>query len=255
MHAGHHGRYLIGKPISLMVLDYGLFKVHADGRIIGICGFLLRTDQNEAVLIDTGFPKHYAIDAQAASAADDLGKFGEVLRLTQENLPAGQLGLAGLTISDIDLLILTHSHIDHIGGLDDLPGVPVLLARAELDLPRPLYFGGHRPMEWPDRAYLTIDADTLIGPGFQALPSPGHAPGQLAFCVDLPHTGWVLLTSDAISRPAEVDEKFDTAPNPAQACTSAARLLAIAGQRNALIIYGHCPAQWPRLKKAPYVYD
>lgn len=248
------GGYLRGKPISLIVLDYGLFKVHANGRIIGICGFLLRTDENETVLIDTGFPKHYADDPVAASVADGLGSFGEVLSLTHLNLPAGQLALVGISLSDIDLLILTHSHIDHVGGIADLPGVPILLAAAERTLPRPLYFGKRQPMEWPDRTYLTIDGDCEIGPGFRALFSPGHAPGQLAFMVELPTIGAILLASDAISRPAEVDEQFDTAPNPALACASAARLLALASARDAFIIYGHCPQQWNVLKKAPFAY-
>ena len=246
--------YLTGRPISLMVLDYGLFKVHANGRVIGISGFLLRTDKGECVLIDTGFPKHYADDPDKAAAADGLGSFGEILHLTHDNLPKAQLALAGIAITDIDLLILTHSHIDHIGGIADLPGVPILLSSAERALPRPLYFGKHKPMAWPDADYVTIDGDHDIGPGFRALFSPGHAPGQLAFLIDLPQTGPVLLTSDAISRPAEVDEQFDTAPDPALACASAARLLAIAKDHSAFIIYGHCPDQWPRLKKAPDVY-
>jgi N-acyl homoserine lactone hydrolase len=246
--------YLKGKPISLMVLDYGLFKVHANGRVIGICGFLLRTDQDETVLIDTGFPRHYADDPTAASVADGLGSFGEVLHLTQTNLPAGQLALAGINLSDVDLFILTHSHIDHVGGIADLPDIPILLAGAERTLPRPLYFGKRQPMEWPDRTYITIDGDCDIGPGFRAFFAPGHAPGQLAFMVDLPKTGAVLLTSDAISRPAEVTERFDTAPNPAQASASAARLLALAATRDAFVIYGHCPQQWPLLKKSPETY-
>ena len=250
----HSCGYLKGNLISLMILDYGLFKVHANGRIIGICGFLLRTDHDETVLIDTGFPKHYADDPIAASAADGLGSFGEILTLAPTNLPAGQLALAGVGLADIDLLILSHSHIDHVGGLGDLPGMPILLAAAERALPRPLYFGKRQPMEWPDRPYLTIDGDCTIGPGFRAFFSPGHAPGQLAFMLDLPTTGAVLLTSDAISRPAEVEEKFDTAADPELACKSAARLLAMAAAADAFIIYGHCPEQWPTLKKAPHGY-
>lgn len=246
--------YLQGKPVSLMVLDYGLFKVHANGRVIGICGFLIRTDLNETVLIDAGFPKAYAEDPAAASLEDGLGSFGEVLHLTHRNLPESQLALAGISLADVSLFILTHSHIDHVGGITDLPDIPILLAAAERALPRPLYFGKRRPMDWPDRSYMTIENDCEIGPGFRALFSPGHAPGQLAFMVDLPNTGAVLLTSDAISRPAEVDEQFDTAPDHRTACNSAARLLDMATERQAFIIYGHCPAQWPLLKKSPQSY-
>ena len=246
--------YLRGKPISLMILDYGLFKVHANGRVIGICGFLLHTDQNEWVLIDTGFPRHYADDPHLAASQDGLGSFGEVLNLTHTNLPDAQLALAGICKSDLTLLILTHSHIDHVGGIADFPGVPILLSAAELALPRPLYFGKRQPIEWPLVDYLPINGDCDLGPGFRVLFSPGHAPGQLAFMVDLPQTGLVIITSDAISRPSEIDERFSTAPNPELAMQSAARLMVLAQDSGAFVIYGHCPAQWPKLKKVPDFY-
>ncbi|MEY3684375.1 MAG: hypothetical protein RLZZ394_206, partial [Actinomycetota bacterium] len=51
---------LKGRPISLSVLDFGLFQVHANGRIIGIPGALIETDAGERVLIDSGFPQKYA---------------------------------------------------------------------------------------------------------------------------------------------------------------------------------------------------
>ena len=246
---------LTGTPISLTVLDYGLFKVHANGRIIGICGFLIRTDAGEAVLIDTGFPPAYADDPARASATDGLGSFGDILTLSHENLPAGQLARCGLSCSDIDLLVLSHSHIDHVGGIADFPQAPILLSPPERALPRPLYFGQRRPMEWPARTYLTTTDDTDIGPGFRVFHTPGHVPGQLAFLITLPETGPVLLASDAISRPAEVTEAFDTAHDPAAAIISADRILTLAAQTGAMIIYGHCPAQWPSLRKAPEAYS
>lgn len=243
--------YIKGQVISLTVLDYGLFQVNANGRIIGIVGFLIRTDRAENILVDTGFPPAYAIDAAAASAADGLGRFGVVLDLTARNLPAAQLAQCGLTPADIDLLILTHSHIDHVGGIADFPAVPILRSAPEAALARPLYFGGKHPMEWPDATYLTIDKDTQIGPGLRVLFTPGHVPGQLALWVELPDSGPVLLTSDAISRPAEVEEGFDTADDPEAAIGSALRILKLADRAGALVIYGHCPAQWPVLPKAP----
>ena len=243
--------YIQGRVISLTVLDYGLFQVHANGRIIGIMGFLIRTDAGENILVDTGFPPAYAKDAGAARAADELGSFGVVLDLTACNLPAAQLALCGLTPADIDLLILTHSHIDHVGGLGGFPGVPILRSAPEAALPRPLYFGDTQPMDWPEATYLTIDKDTQIGPDLRVLFCPGHVAGQLALWVELPDSGSVLLTSDAISRPAEVVEGFDTADDPEAAISSALHILKLAERAGALVIYGHCPDQWPVLPKAP----
>jgi N-acyl homoserine lactone hydrolase len=243
-----------GRPERLWVLDYGLFRVHADARVIGIPGFAIRTDAGETILIDTGFPPDYATDAAAASARDGLGRFGEVLSLFAANLPAGQLALIGLSPADVDLVILTHSHIDHVGGIGGFPQAPILLAGAERALPAPLYFGDRRPMAWPARDYLAIDGDAEIAPGLQVLAVPGHVPGQLALWLDLPETGAVLLTSDAISRPAELAEGFADAADPAAAAASAARLLSLADATGAMVVYGHCPAQWPALRKAPDFY-
>ena len=108
---------LVGHPVSLSVLDFGLFTVHANGRIIGIPGFLITTSAGEHVLIDTGFPQKYADDVEAASIEDDLGAFGKILSLTHQNQPKAQLALLGLSTEDVDLVIITHTHIDHVGNI------------------------------------------------------------------------------------------------------------------------------------------
>lgn len=246
---------LKGRPLRMAVLDYGLFQVHANQRIIGICGYLIQTDAAENVLIDTGFPPKYAGDAEAASIKDDLTDFGRVLSITPDNLAPAQVALTGTDPADVTLMVQSHTHIDHVGFLDGFPGVPLVIAAAERALPRPLYWAGKQAMEWPARDYIELYGDAEIGPGFHAYLVPGHTPGQLAFLVELPKTGPVLLTSDAISRLAEIDTGFEGAWDPARAAESGARLLRIAEETKALVIFGHCPAQWPSLKKAPEWYD
>ncbi|MBL4768555.1 MAG: N-acyl homoserine lactonase family protein [Rhodobacteraceae bacterium] len=246
--------YLKGRPVSLHVLDYGLFKVHANGRVIGICGFLIQTDAGESVLVDSGFSQKYAEDKAAAAEQDKLYEFGEVLECEMANMPAAQLALAGVKPDEIDLHIVTHTHIDHVGGLGDFPHAPILISGDERRLPKPLYWGKVQPLEWPDQDYLVVEDDVEVGPGFRILISPGHAPGQLALMLELPETGMVLLTSDAISRPAEIDEKFAGSWDEAKAIVSADRLMALAKETGAFVIYGHSPEQWPTLKKSPEAY-
>ena len=240
---------LKGRPVSLTVLDYGFFRVHAGPRDIGLMGALIQTDAGERVLSDTGMPVKYAREPEAGRE-DGLDSFGHVLSLTEENLPAAQLALCG--VAEIDLLILTHTHVDHIGGIFDFPGVRTVIAAVERALPKPLYWTGGQPWDWPDRDWHLIDGDCDIGPGLRCYLCPGHAPGQLAFSITLPETGEVLWVSDAISRPAEVDEAFDTAWNPDEALKHAHRLLALPHD---FIIYGHGPDQWHRLRKAPAAYN
>ncbi|MEM6938765.1 MAG: MBL fold metallo-hydrolase [Pseudomonadota bacterium] len=245
---------LKGKPKRLTVLDYGLFEVHAGPRTIGICGYVIETDAGEVILIDTGFPEKYAQDADAATVEDALETFGRVLRLTSDNLPRAQLAKCGLQPEAVTLMIQSHTHIDHLGGLSDYRQAPMLIAAAERALDRPLYWSGKQPLAWPDRSYVLVESDTVLGSGFEVLLCPGHAPGQLAFVVDLPDTGCVVLTSDAISRPAEKEEGSEDAWDPDQAAHHAERLMALARDRGAFVIYGHCPAQWQQLKKAPQSY-
>jgi N-acyl homoserine lactone hydrolase len=246
---------LKGAPKRLAILDYGLFQVHANDRIIGISGFVIETDAGERILIDTGFPPKYARDPDGATRDDELDSFGRVLDITDAHMAPAQLNLVGISPGDIDVMIQSHTHIDHIGHMDGFPQAPIVMARAERALDRPLYWSGKQPMEWPDRTYVLLDQDQNIGPGFDAFLVPGHAPGQLAFMLTLPKTGPVLLTSDAISRPAELDEKFSGSWNEHLALQNGTRLMQLAQDTGAWVIYGHCPAQWPTLRKAPHWYD
>ena len=238
----------------LAILDFGLFRVHA-GRVIGIPGYLLETARGRHILIDTGFPEAYLTDPKGAARRDGLDSFGEIITLTPRETPAGQLALLGLSARDVDLVILTHGDVDHVGALAQFVHAPILVGRAERAEPRPRYFGNARPMEWPEADYRLIDGDTPLCGGITLLATPGHSPGHLSLMLDLPRTGKVILTADAISRPSEPDEGMKGSWDEGLALHHARRLERLAGETGALLIYGHCPVQWPGLRKAPAFYD
>ncbi|MHA6261782.1 MBL fold metallo-hydrolase [Arenibacterium sp. CAU 1754] len=245
---------LTGRPVSLTILDYGLFRVHSGPRDIGIMGALIRTDADEQVLVDTGFPPKYTEDPAVAGREDRLDAFGQLLTCTAQNRVAAQLALAGSALDKITLMVQTHTHIDHVGGMADCPQAQIVIGACERALDRPLYWGDVRPMTWPGRSYALIERDTRLGPGLEVLLTPGHSPGQLALRIDLPHTGPVLWTSDAISRPGEIDEGFAGAWDSDQARHQAQRLMTLADRSDATVIYGHCPDQWKTLRKAPHSF-
>jgi N-acyl homoserine lactone hydrolase len=238
----------------LYILDFGLFQVHENGRIIGIPGYLIQTHDGQNILVDTGFPAKYAEDAEQATREDGLDIFGRVLKLTQDNLPAGQLAKIGLTSADIDTLVMTHSDIDHVGGIGNFPQATLVIHADERAYEQPRYWHGRSPLFWPDNKTQLIHEDTDLCPGVTLLSTPGHAPGHLSLLLRLPEAGNVLLIADAISRPSELQEGFSGAWDHDLAHASADKLMALAQAQKAFIIYGHDPQQWPTLKKAPEFY-
>lgn len=241
---------LPGHRVAQMhILDLGLFEVRGGQRVIGIPGFLVTTDGGARILIDGGFPPAYADDPERAAQADGLSTFGRLIGYGPRQTLPGQLALLDLTPADIDLGVLTHSHIDHVGALP-LIGCPLVLTATERADPRPRYFGTARPLAWPDLPTHLIDAETDLCDGLRLIPTPGHTPGHLSALVTLP-SGPVILAADAINRESEPAEGYPDAEDPALAAASGARLTALQSERGARLIWGHDPAQWPGLPKAP----
>lgn len=132
--------------------------------------------------------------------------------------------LAGLGVApaDIDVVVLTHAHYDHVGNLDRLPGVRTVMARAELDFwtsdvaRRPQFWHSAEDDEisllrtrLEDGTLELVDADTEVAPGVRIEIVGGHTPGQLVVHVET-SDGQVLLTADAVHyyEELELDRPF-----------------------------------------------
>ena len=168
------------------------------------------------LLIDTGNSSHFD---------DEIGAYPFLLRLKLKNL-AGQLNpevplpeLMSLVRGDPDKVrwvILSHVHLDHAGGLMDLPRVPVLLTREELQFvfdPAtqakgfviPAHTQRFPPADSPTlkfdpRPYETFDESTdLYGDGsVVVVPLRGHTPGSVGIFVNLDPHHRLFYVGDAV---------------------------------------------------------
>lgn len=242
--------------MRLFVLDFGVFEFLHLGEERGYLGYVVQTQTGENILIDTGWPARYGREPSTL-AEDGLDSKVRPVHFDEQNLLTTQLATLDLTPSDIDLLILSHSDPDHIGGIGVVPSsVPVVIGRAERALTTPRYNHDPATASWPSHDYQTVDADFQLRPGLRVITTPGHTPGHLSVLVELQQIGSTLLAIDAIARESELGSDSPVLPwNGDLAASSVRKLARIAENERAWIVYGHDLAQWRLLRKAPLYYD
>jgi glyoxylase-like metal-dependent hydrolase (beta-lactamase superfamily II) len=145
------------------------------------------------------------------------------------------LAAAGYKPEDIDVIVLTHGHPDHIGGLTEggkpvFPNARYVFGAAEFDFwkrgenvrearkfNRELYVKICLPLA--DRSTFIKPGDEIV-PGITAVDASGHSPGLLAFHIES-NGKRVMITADtftqyvmAVQRPEwhfEMDDDKDKA--------------------------------------------
>jgi len=176
------------------------------------------------------------------------------------------LAAAGITADQVDLVIISHAHSDHIGGLTAAAGgrrVPVFTRarhyfwRAEWDfwtsgqglaqVPEELADAARTHLPPVHRAGLVelVSGETEVLPGVRLLPAPGHPPGHLVVALTSGRDGAFYL-GDAI-----IDEANLAHPdwvtviewNPPMAIATRTALIDKAIAENRLLIAFHLAAR------------
>ncbi len=116
------------------------------------------------------------------------------------------LNAAGLKVDQVDLVVLTHLHADHIGGLrsGDAPTFPnakIMLGRVEYDYWEPLNNAQVKANVTPLIGKATfLKGNDVVAQGITTVESFGHTPGHLAFLLDSGGQR-LMITGDAANHP------------------------------------------------------
>ena len=176
-----------------------------------------------------------------------------------------QLSALGIARGDVKLIVLTHLHIDHDGGLAAFPQARVLVSAGERAAASGLMgrLNGYLPQRWPshfDPQSLAF-ADGPYGPfarsrrltadgALIALPTPGHTPDHVSVALDDGERRIVFVGDAAYNQDNLLDGRVDgISPNAAAARDTMARLAALAAERPTVLLPTHDPDSAGRLAR------
>ncbi len=159
--------------------------------------------------------------------------------------------LAGLHVGtdDVDVVFLTHMHIDHVGWNTDLDGVAFFpraryvvhqdsLAFASTQDTRPHVRRCILPLA--DR-FEQVSGDVELAPGVTAFEAPGHYPGHMAVRIESEGEE-ALLLADVAVHPALLEHPawgYVSDADPARCAETRGALLPELVDRDVLVACGH----------------
>jgi len=202
---------------------------------------LLVNTGKQLVLVDTG----------AGNLAPTTGKL----------IP--HLKTAGIGPGDIDVVIITHGHPDHLGGNVNAAGKPAFpkaryvisredwnfwtTARAEQKIgehSREILLGTARRNLLPLKGSVDLIEDgNEVVPGVRAISAPGHTPGLMALDISSKNQR-LLCISDIVLHPVHLEmpewcSVFDVSPE--LVAPTRCKLMAMASAAKSLVMAFHFP--------------
>jgi N-acyl homoserine lactone hydrolase len=221
--------------------------------------FLISHPDGDAI-VDGGNPLAVARDPHAhwGPLADQFR-----VRMSEEQHCAAQLRRHGVEPESIRYVVQTHLHIDHTGALGHFANATVVVHERELAAARaaedPLATGYVRAdYDRPGIVWRTFEGELdLFGDGsVRLIETPGHSAGHVSALLRLDESGTVLLTADAADNRAQWERRAHPRAlfSRNEAASSLELLREIAERTQALVVFGHDPENWARLRHAPESY-
>jgi glyoxylase-like metal-dependent hydrolase (beta-lactamase superfamily II) len=122
-----------------------------------------------------------------------------------------QLAKVGVKPEEIDIVVLTHLHWDHVGGVAKFPNAEFIVSHEELGFalnPVPAFYNGYEALQIGmepmflkviERMRTVEMKEKEILKGIRVIPLPGHTPGSIGVVVDT-EKGPYVIAGDAVSK-------------------------------------------------------
>jgi N-acyl homoserine lactone hydrolase len=218
---------------------------------IPVNAFLIRLPDRRLVLVDTGMSRLHVADPEVTwRGHPNAASLLPVMR--KEDSLLFRLAQLEVAPQDIDFVINTHLHFDHAGNNDLLGRATFFVQRDQYEQARDNPSFPNQYWNLPSLSYELLDGPVTLFDGVEVVPSPGHCHGHQSVVLRLAETGTVILCGDAVYCQDNYDhDTWGGQADPQRARESAFLLRRLADERQALMIYGHDPAQLPTLLRAP----
>jgi 4-pyridoxolactonase len=209
-------------------------------------------------LFDTGFDK---------ALVDTMQLRGSVPMQTPQQSLAAQLALIGKRPEDINLVMNSHYHFDHVGGNRLCTCATTICHKHEMNAilnPHPAVDApGYRDMRFlePDGAYKPkfeiVTGDQEVAKGVTLLETPGHTAGHYSIMIRLEGRRPMIFTGDACYAQRSLDLMAIPSSHidPFIAYSSIERLRDLARDHDAELFFSHDNVSYPNYLKAPGYYS
>ena len=174
------------------------------------------------------------------------GLWGWAAEREEGLLPA--LADAGAAPDDVDVVFLTHLHIDHIGWNTDRDGTVVFPNARYLAHREGVAFARESDRPHVARAihpvgFEEVAGETELAPGVTAFELPGHFPGHMGVRIDSEGEQALLIADTAVNPMLlhEPDAVYASDADPSDCAATRRSLLPELVDADVLVVCGHYP--------------
>jgi 4-pyridoxolactonase len=264
---------------TMALPDYKLFWGRGTGELIRFASYAVLIDHPDGLfLFDTGFDRDFM---------DTWTKQDNAVA-TAEQQVVPQLAKLGMKPADIDCIINSHVHIDHVGGNKHFPNATLVMNEKEYEAaknPMPFEYQSYSDLSFDpelhrlnflgvrdilkrtgtaeeeppvDKSpkYKLLQRDTELAKGLWLYDLPGHSAGQMGMIVEVGGRKPMFFPADCCHLPRHLEEMIVPGfhVDPVAGYRSLERVKSLRSQHDAEIFWGHPPGDSLVYEKAPAWY-